>query len=103
MRRIRLLKNPSLDEVRVIVGPIAKRYGIIRVGLFGSRARGDNRRNSDYDFVIDVTSDMSFKDYLGFLDDVSKALGRKVDVVTRESLRGRFRERILRDEVLIYG
>lgn len=35
-----------------IVAPIAERHGVRRIWLFGSRARGDHRRDSDYDFCI---------------------------------------------------
>jgi uncharacterized protein len=47
----RIVKDPVLAEFRTALGPI---YGdrIERVVLFGSRARGDARADSDYDVVI---------------------------------------------------
>ena len=46
------VKEYTFEELRQIVGAIASEYGILKVYLFGSRARGDNRPDSDYDFCI---------------------------------------------------
>ena len=40
----------SVSEISDIVAPIAEKYGVKKVFLFGSRARGDYREDSDYDF-----------------------------------------------------
>ena len=45
-------KKHTFEELHQIVGAIASEYGILKVYLFGSRARGDNRPDSDYDFCI---------------------------------------------------
>ena len=45
-------KKHSFDEMRNIVGSVAARYGVKRIYLFGSRARGDECEGSDYDFFI---------------------------------------------------
>ncbi|MDR0309457.1 MAG: nucleotidyltransferase domain-containing protein, partial [Candidatus Methanoplasma sp.] len=42
----------DIQRIRSIVEPIASRYGIEKMYLFGSRARGDNDPNSDFDFFI---------------------------------------------------
>ena len=42
----------DISAIRETVTPIAQRHGVKRVYLFGSRARGDNRPDSDYDFLI---------------------------------------------------
>jgi len=46
-------KRLSIEELRSIVEPIAKEYGVDKVYLFGSTARGDDGDNSDYDFCIE--------------------------------------------------
>lgn len=42
----------ELQQLKEIVRPIAEEYGLARVSLFGSRARGEERPDSDYDFLI---------------------------------------------------
>jgi predicted nucleotidyltransferase len=49
--------NASIAEIRKIVPPIAERHGVEHVYLFGSRARGDHRPDSDYDFMVSFGSE----------------------------------------------
>ena len=46
------VREYTFEELRRIVKPIAESYGMRPVYLFGSRARGDNREDSDYDFCV---------------------------------------------------
>ena len=42
----------DLKRIKDTVVPIAQKFGVEKVTLFGSMARGDNDENSDYDFLI---------------------------------------------------
>ncbi len=42
----------TMDEIKAKSIPIAKKYGIARLGLFGSYARGEQNEHSDLDFLI---------------------------------------------------
>ena len=51
------LGNPPMTELerfQTIVVPIAPKHGVKKVWLFGSRARGDAKRDRDYEFVYVV-------------------------------------------------
>ena len=52
------VREYTFEELCQIVGAIAAEYGILRVYLFGSRARGDNRPDSDYDFCVKTPKGM---------------------------------------------
>lgn len=62
-----------------LIKNIAKKYNIDSVGIFGSRARGDNRDDSDYD--IFVIGDLSLDMELIFEEELEKYLGFNVDVI----------------------
>ena len=81
-------RTATIEELKDIVAPIAARYHITAVYLFGSRARNDFRDDSDYDFIIEVSPEYDWDDHMDFLAEASKALGRDVDVITRRSLDG---------------
>ena len=73
-------------------------FGVTRIGLFGSVARGDARPDSDLDFVVDFreyNSDELF-DTAFFLEDL---FGRKCDVIPMESIRPELRNQILSETV----
>jgi predicted nucleotidyltransferase len=46
-------KRLSVEELRTIVAPVAHKYGVDKIYLFGSVARGDYDDDSDYDFCIE--------------------------------------------------
>lgn len=95
-------KEYTFEELCRIVGDVAARHGILRVYLFGSRARGDNTEGSDYDFCILTPDDYSLFDVGGFYADLRDALDTDIDVVCEESLRDDFSKEVLRDRRLLY-
>ena len=47
------VKKYTIEEIKTILEPIARKYGVERVYLFGSYARGDATENSDVDLRVD--------------------------------------------------
>ncbi len=96
------VKEYTFEELCQIVGAVAARHGMIRVYLFGSRARGDNTEGSDYDFCILTPDNYGLFEVGGFYADLRDALGTDIDVVCEESLRDDFSREVLRDRRLLY-
>lgn len=93
----------TINEIRKMVFPIAKKYQIHNLRLFGSYARGEARPDSDLDFVIDQGEKNHSLFRLGGLQvDLSEAFHKKIDLLTDNSLDPDFRDRIKKDEVMIY-
>ena len=97
------VKTYTIDEIKNIVTPIAEKYQIAQVYLFGSFARGDFDEQSDIDIRIEKGNLKGMFALCGFYTEVSDALGRKVDVLTTGSLSDEFLESIKRDEVMLYA
>ncbi len=76
-----------------------RQHGVVHAGVFGSVARGDARPDSDVDFLVEFKRGRSLLDLVGLQVELRKALGRDVDVATRNSLHPRLRDRILREVV----
>ncbi|GER81257.1 MAG: nucleotidyltransferase family protein [Anaerolineales bacterium] len=76
---------------------IAARNGAANVRIFGSVARGDNRPDSDIDFLVNLEAGRSLLDLARFLRELQSLLGQKVDVVTEAGLRARIRSDVLRE------
>ena len=78
--------------------------GVLEIGLFGSFARGEQTPESDVDLLVEFTPQQhtfdSFMDLSFFLEAL---LGRKVELLTRESLSPYIGERILAEVEKIYG
>jgi len=90
------------DILKEILAEIAPRYGIDRVFLFGSQARGDAIASSDVDLVIELGEPLGFKRGRLCLD-VETALGMPVDLIFgRDNLQKPVREGFDNDAVIIY-
>lgn len=88
-----------LQENREEILKIATKHGAYNLRIFGSVARGEERQDSDVDFLVDMESDRNLLDRIGLMQDLEDLLGRKVDVATVKVLRDFCREGILKDAV----
>lgn len=79
----------------------AKKYGAFNVRVFGSVARGDADTESDIDLLVEMEPGRSLFDLGGLLTNLQTVLGRDVDVVTEKGLRGRIREQVLNEAVVL--
>lgn len=79
------MTTAGLNILSKSIRPIAAKYGVSRVKLFGSRARGDNNQHSDYDFLISRGRMRSLLQYSAFVAELEAVLGTHVDVITDTS------------------
>ena len=78
----------SIDEIRRRITPVAQKYGLAAVYLFGSYARGEANAESDVDLLVDTAgTDLNTLFKLGGLyNDLEEALEAPIDLVTMGSL-----------------
>lgn len=94
--------NASIDDIYIMIAPIASKYGVERIYLFGSRARGDNTDDSDYDFLVSLGAIKDMVQLGCFIDDLSEVLRRDVDVISDRSTDQNFIKIIRNEGILIY-
>ncbi len=93
----------SIDEIKSIVTPIAEKYGVDKVYLFGSYARGEATSKSDLDFRIDRGALRGLLALGGMYSDLEDGFQKKLDLLTTASLEESFLNRIKNEEILIYA
>ena len=76
---------------------IAARNGAVNVRVFGSVARGEDRPDSDIDFLVNLESGRSLLDLARLLRELNTLLGYPVDVITEAGLRPRIKPQVLRE------
>jgi hypothetical protein len=86
-----------LKQKREDILKIASRYGAKKVRIFGSVVRGEDRPDSDVDFLVELEEGRSLMDLGGLLMDLQNLLGRNVDVVTEKGLHWYIKDQILRE------
>ena len=74
---------------------IAAKHGASNVRIFGSVIRGEDTEESDVDLLVDMASDRSLFDLVGFQQEFETLVDRKADVLTENGL-----NRYLKDLIL---
>ncbi len=92
----------SIEDIRRVITPIAQRYGVASVSLFGSYSKGTASSASDVDLKIEKGRLTSLFQLCGFRLAVEDALKLPVDLVTSESSDHVFLDMIKKEEVLLY-
>ncbi len=93
--------NRLMDFKKKVV-PILKRNKVVKAGIFGSFARGEAKKKSDIDILIEVKAKkFSLLDLVGLELELKEKLKRKVDLVEYSTIHPLLKERILREEVPI--
>lgn len=81
---------------------LRERFGIVRVGVFGSFATGEQTGTSDVDLLVEMPEPGGFK-FIRAADHVEEILGRKVDFVRPDGLHPRLSGRILREVIDVWS
>ncbi len=109
---VKIVLPYSIEEIKNRVAPIAAKYQLAAVYLFGSYARGDATAESDVDLLVDLSGSSVRGIILGGLyNDLEEALGVSVDLITVASLEQPqtfrsdqlFRETVERERMMIYA
>lgn len=86
------------------IAEICQRYGVARLEVFGSVARGRERPDSDIDVLYDLVPGGRLGwEIESLADELSAVLGRPVDLVSRRALHKRLREAVLAEARLLYA
>ena len=85
----------ELREHRERILEIARRHGAANVRVFGSAARGEERKDSDIDLLVEVAGKTSPWFPAGLILDLEEELHRPIDVVTDRGLNPHLRKRVL--------
>jgi len=99
-----LSRDQLIAELRQL-RPQFEREGVVGMVLFGSRARGDNRPDSDVDIVVDIEEGRRFGlEAVGVYHIIEDNLGLATSVVPRSGLADdpEFGRRVANDEIVVF-
>ncbi|MBQ9419962.1 MAG: nucleotidyltransferase domain-containing protein [Synergistaceae bacterium] len=97
------MSDYSVAEIKNIVRPIAAKYGVKKISLFGSRARGDNNFHSDYDFLITKGRVHTLWLFMSLVDELEQALNSHGDVLNDTSADRDLVSVAEREGIVLYG
>ncbi len=85
----------TLRRLRDEIVALATQHGARNIRVFGSVARGDNRADSDVDFLVDVEPGRTLLDIIALEQDLQELIGQRVDVLTDGGLSPYLQQQIL--------
>ena len=92
----------NILEIQNKISPVLKEYGVKRASVFGSVSRGEDSPKSDVDIMISLGKPMGMFAYMNLIRKIEDRLGRKVDLVTENSINKFVRPYIQSDLKTIY-
>ncbi len=92
-------KNATHEKIVSIL----RGHGVNMIGIFGSYARGDVGPKSDIDILVKFSGRKSLLDIVGIEQELSEALGMKVDLLTEKSISPYLIDSIKKEMAVIYG
>ena len=96
------MKNKSqIAAIKRKIVPILKKNGIRKAGIFGSYVRGDYKKRSDIDILIQPPRDMSLLKFVHVKHELEEKLNKKVDLVSYRGIHPFLKNQILKEEVKI--
>jgi uncharacterized protein len=94
------IKSNILDNIIPKIVQVLKKYNIKKAGIFGSYARGEQKKGSDIDILVEPPKGMGFG-FIGVEEELEKELRKKVDLITYKGISPLLKKRILEDELRI--
>ena len=80
---------------------LREKYGVKSIGVFGSYVRGEQRKDSDLDILVEFEKPVDFFEFLELEEYLSNILGVKVDLVLKKTLKPRIAENVLKEVVYV--
>jgi predicted nucleotidyltransferase len=91
----------ALHSQRDHVLEVAQRHGVTSIRVFGSVARGDEKADSDIDFLVTTGPQVSSWFPAGLILELEALLGRHIDIVTEPGLNPHIRNQVLAEAVAL--
>jgi predicted nucleotidyltransferase len=92
-------REEIIAKLRVLKPELARDSHVAAIAVFGSVARDEARPDSDVDILVEFEKVPDIFAFLRLQDQLSKRLGRRVELVTKRALHPALKDRILEEAV----
>ena len=90
-----------LSVIRKHWNTLQQQYGVRQIGLFGSVVRGENRKRSDIDILVEYEKLPDLLEFINLENYLERILKSKVDLVEKEGIRAELRDHILGEVIYL--
>lgn len=80
---------------------LEEKYKVKEIGVFGSCVRGEERKNSDIDILVEFLEPVGLFEFMDLEEYLEDLLGGKVDLVSKKALKPRIGQHILKEVMYV--
>jgi len=91
----------NIKGIKDKIVPVLKRHDVVHAAIFGSFVRGEAKKDSDIDILIEFKGEKSLLDLAALKIELEDLLGREVDVVEYSTIHPLLKEKILKEQVIM--
>lgn len=77
------------------------KYNVKTIGVFGSVSRGEEKKSSDVDILVEFSEPVGFFKFIELEEFLGELIGKKVDLVTKKALKPTIGREILKEVVYV--
>lgn len=92
----------SINEIKNKITPILRSFGVTYAAIFGSVSRREERADSDVDILVRLGKPLGLISFVKLAHSLEESLGRKVDLITEQSLNRFLRPYVLPELKVVY-
>ena len=92
----------TIEEIKNTAIPIFEEYGVNRLSIFGSYARGEANNESDIDFLIDKGELRGLIQYFALVNKLEEAFKCHIDLITMGISDKEFLKKVQKEALVIY-
>lgn len=97
---LKIKRDKTINKIKPKIIKVLREYNIKKAGIFGSYARGEQKKDSDIDIIITPPKGIGFG-FAGIAIKLEETLKKKVDLITYNGIYHLLRKKILDEEVRI--
>jgi predicted nucleotidyltransferase len=96
---------PTIEKLKAVLAShkeeLNKKYKVKEIGIFGSYVRNEQTKKSDIDVLVTFSETIDLFTFVELENYLSDLLGVKVDLVMKDGIKPRLKERILNEAVYV--
>ncbi len=96
-----MTKQLIIDFLKLHRSELKDKFGVVKIGLFGSYARNEATLESDIDIAVEIKSSNTFRSFFSLLYFLEKGLDNKIDLGIEDSLKPIAKKTILKDIIYV--
>ena len=97
-----ITQNPRLKLIYTALKPYIEEFGISKIAVFGSYARGEDKPDSDIDIIVNMSNHFGIYKFIGLKQSLEDKLGKRVDLVEPQCLEPLIKDEVLSQAITIY-